>query len=93
MRAHAALLACVPLWGLQAGCGDSPPLNLILISVDTLRADRLGCYGYARDTSPAIDRFAGGAVLFRQTIAESPWTLPSHYTMLTGLHPERHRGA
>ena len=67
------------------------PLNVLLVSIDTLRADRLGCYGYARDTSPALDRFARErAVRFANAIAESPWTLPSHITLLSGLHPLRH---
>jgi len=65
--------------------------NLILISIDTLRADRLGCYGYDRDTSPALDRFAREhAVRYANAIAESSWTLPSHVTLLSGLHPLQH---
>ena len=64
---------------------------MLLISIDTLRADRLGCYGYARDTSPALDRFAAErAVRFEHAIAESPWTLPSHVSLLSGLHPLTH---
>ena len=66
------------------------PHNLILISLDTLRADRLGCYGYARETSPNIDRFARRSVVFVNTVAESSWTLTSHVTMLTGLYPSSH---
>lgn len=65
--------------------------NIVLVSIDTLRADHLGCFGYARDTSPHIDRLAREGVLFRQAIASSNWTLPSHASMLTGLHPARHR--
>lgn len=66
------------------------PLNVILISLDTLRADRLGAYGYERNTSPNIDVFAQKAVLFERTVAESCWTLPSHVTMFTGLYPATH---
>ncbi len=76
-----------------AGCGRSSgePRNLLLISIDTLRADRLGCYGYERATSPALDRFADErAVRFARVVAESPWTLPSHVTLLSGLHPLHH---
>ncbi len=70
---------------------DERPLNLLLVSIDTLRADRLGCYGYERETSPALDRFAQErAVRFAHAVAESPWTLPSHVTMLSGLHPQSH---
>lgn len=64
--------------------------NLIMISIDTLRADHLGCYGYSRPTSPAIDRLAEQGVRFKTVIAQSPWTLPSHVSMLTGLYPHRH---
>ena len=64
---------------------------MLLISIDTLRADRLGCYGYARPTTPALDRFAKErAVRFADATAEAPWTLPSHVTMLSGLHPLTH---
>jgi arylsulfatase A-like enzyme len=64
--------------------------NLILFSIDTLRADRLGCYGYGRETSPAIDALARRGVLFEMAIAEASWTLPSHMTVLTGLYPTTH---
>lgn len=67
---------------------DAP--NLILISVDTLRADRLGCYGYDRPTSPTIDQLAAEGVVFDDASTTSPWTLPSHASMLTGLYPRRH---
>jgi arylsulfatase A-like enzyme len=64
--------------------------NLILVSIDTLRADRLGSYGYDRPTTPALDRLAREGVVFERALAPSPWTLPSHATLLTGLLPERH---
>jgi arylsulfatase A-like enzyme len=64
--------------------------NVILISIDTLRADHLSCYGYNRNTSPNIDRFAKDGVLFSNVIAQSSWTLPSHMSMLTGLYPTSH---
>lgn len=60
--------------------------NVVLISLDTLRADRLSTYGYDRVTSPKLDsRTAKSGVLFRNTVAPSPRTLPSHTTILTGL--------
>ena len=71
------------------GCGkeqDDRP-NLILISIDTLRADHLGCYGYGRATSPNLDAFAASAVLYERAVAPAPWTLPSHVAMLTGRDP------
>ncbi len=64
--------------------------NIILICLDTLRADHLGCYGYHRDTSPNIDKFAEGAFLFENCIASSSWTLPSHASLFTGVHPSVH---
>jgi arylsulfatase A-like enzyme len=72
------------------GCGDAPPPNLLLISIDTLRADHLGCYGYARPTSPFLDRLASQGVLFEQAHTTAPWTLPSHVSMFTGLYPSQH---
>jgi len=66
------------------------PKLVILISIDTLRADHLGCYGYQQPTSPAIDAFAKNAVLFEQAVAQAPSTLPSHASMFTSLYPEHH---
>jgi arylsulfatase A-like enzyme len=65
--------------------------NIILISVDTLRADHLGCYGYERETSPNIDALAKDSTLFANVYASSPWTLPSHVAMLTSLHGVHHQ--
>ncbi len=61
--------------------------NVILISLDTLRADRLGCYGHTRPTSPAIDSFASKSILFSNCFSSAPGTLPSHMAMLTGRYP------
>lgn len=67
---------------------DAP--NLILISIDTLRADHLGCYGYDRPTSPALDRLCEDSVVFSEAIAQAPSTLHSHASMLTSLIPHHH---
>ncbi len=64
--------------------------NVLLVSIDSLRADHLGTYGYARDTSPTIDRLAREGVVFETAISSAPWTIPAHATMLTGLPPEVH---
>jgi len=64
--------------------------NVILISIDTLRADHLGCYGYPRGTSPTIDAFRREAVLFRTVIASAPSTLVSHASIFTSLAPQHH---
>jgi arylsulfatase A-like enzyme len=69
---------------------QDPPC-VILISVDTLRADHLGCYGYTRNTSPNIDALAQDGALFLNTYASSPWTLPSHISLLTSLHGVHHQ--
>jgi arylsulfatase A-like enzyme/Tfp pilus assembly protein PilF len=63
---------------------------IVLITIDTLRADRLGSYGSTRGLTPALDRFAQGAVRFTAAVTQVPITLPAHATMLTGLHPARH---
>jgi arylsulfatase A-like enzyme len=64
--------------------------NVLLVSIDSLRADHLGSYGYARDTSPTIDALAREGVLFENAISPAPWTVPAHMTLLTGLPPEVH---
>lgn len=64
--------------------------NVVLITVDTLRADRLGCYGYRAAATPNIDRLAADGVLFLQAIAQSPTTIPSHASILTGTYPLWH---
>ena len=71
-------------------CRGGSPRSIALISIDTLRADRLGCYGYARDTSAEIDAFAAGAVRFADVSAPFPFTLTSHATLMTGLDPAAH---
>ncbi|MEE4273958.1 MAG: sulfatase [Thermoanaerobaculales bacterium] len=67
-----------------------PPPNVVLISLDTLRADGLSLYGNPRPTSPNIDRWAEGGVVFRRAVAPAPWTLPSHTSMFTGVDATRH---
>jgi len=68
--------------------GDMP--NVLLVSVDTLRPDHLGCYGYHRDTSPALDALAGQGVRFTTVASASSWTLPAHASLVTGLYPSAH---
>jgi arylsulfatase A-like enzyme len=66
------------------------PRNVIVYLVDTLRADRVGCYGYGKPVSPRIDAFARQATLFRRAVAQSSWTRPAVATLLTGLLPQTH---
>lgn len=61
--------------------------NIVLVTIDTLRADHLGCYGYARATSPSIDALAADGILFKNALAQWPKTTPSFASMLTGLYP------
>jgi arylsulfatase A-like enzyme len=79
----------VPARGADAAAQGERP-NLVVYLIDTLRSDRLGCYGYTRPTSPRIDRFASAALLFREGRAQSSWTRPAVTTILTGLPPWAH---
>lgn len=75
------------------GCEQPGPdvrTNVILISIDSLRSDHLGAYGYERPTSPNIDRLAARGVVFERARSTTTWTLPSHLSLLTGLYPEVH---
>jgi len=65
-------------------------LNVILITLDTLRSDRLSCYGSALVDTPNIDRFAAEGVLFSNAASTVPFTLPAHSSILTGLYPPGH---
>jgi arylsulfatase A-like enzyme/Flp pilus assembly protein TadD len=94
LRIAAALLAgaCLLLlaaW-LMFGSGPTTGTSLLLITLDTTRADRLGCYGYGDGLTPALDRLAAEGVLFEQVFANVPITLPSHATIMTGLYPPEH---
>lgn len=95
MRGLRVLLACAALLGAPAcqrsADGPTPPRsNLILVSVDTLRPDHLGAYGYDRPTSPELDAFAAAGAVFEQAVSTALWTLPSHASMLTGRYPANH---
>lgn len=65
-------------------------LNVVLVTIDTLRPDRLGCYGYANIETPNLDRLAQRGVLFENAVAQAPLTAPSHASMMTGLDPTAH---
>jgi arylsulfatase len=85
--APALLPGLVGLACMWAACGRSRGPNVILVTIDTLRADYLGCYGHDRPTSPNIDAFSADAALFEQVLCQSPETLPSHTSIMTGTHP------
>jgi hypothetical protein len=91
------VLLLVVLTGLFAGWFFSKPAdspsnirNVLLISIDTCRADHLGCYGYESNTTPHIDAFAAEGILFENVISPIPQTLPAHSSMLTGTIPPYH---
>ncbi|UCG32300.1 MAG: sulfatase [Phycisphaerales bacterium] len=101
-RSHEPLLltVCWLLCGLAGGCNPAPQQqgngaaatqaarrNVLLISLCSVRADHLGCYGYPRATSPQIDAFAKTSVLFEHAVAQWPKTVPSFVSLLTGLYP------
>ena len=65
--------------------------NVFLLSVDTLRADHLSCYGYERPTSPAIDQLAREGALFEHAWSPTSWTLPAHMSLFTALYPSFHK--
>ncbi len=81
---RSALAALLALIVCCSEAPDQPPPNVLLISIDTLRADHLACYGYERETSPRLDRLAAEGVRVERCVAPTSWTLPSHVSMLTG---------
>ncbi len=68
----------------------APPLNVLLLTLDTTRADHLGCYGDGAAATPALDALAASGVRFARAYAPAPLTLPSHASIMTGLYPLRH---
>lgn len=88
-----ALTGSAPAAGAVEEPGVDPPgrrPNVILISIDDLRRDRLGFYGSERPTSPLLDQLASESVVFDNAYSTSSWTLPSHASMFSGLHPKSH---
>ncbi len=94
-KALLVIIAVVAIAAVIAGGwyyyhAEPPRFNLVVISIDGLRPDHLGCYGYKRDTSPAIDRLADEGALFKTTASSSTWSLPAHTALMTGLHDPVH---
>lgn len=87
----AASCVFVLMFLLLGGCrAPKPAPDVVLITLDTTRADHLGAYGYDHPVSPVIDRVSREAVLFTRAWSTAPWTLPSHASMFTGKHPVSH---
>jgi arylsulfatase A-like enzyme len=72
-----------------ARLAERTDVNVLFILIDTLRADRLGCYGYGRDTSPTLDRIAAQGVRFARHLAQASWTKASMASFWTGMYPAR----
>jgi arylsulfatase A-like enzyme len=64
--------------------------DVVIISIDTLRADHVGCYGYHRNTTPHLDRLAAEGVLFEEAYSPGSWTPPAHVSLFTSLYPSTH---
>ena len=87
----ACLLVLLQITLLVGGCAErNPSTNVVLITIDTLRADHVGCYGYKRDTTPNIDKFAGESVVFKNAFTPMPTTLPAHSSIMTSMYPFEH---
>ena len=101
MRIPRSALPVVAICCLGAACGpDSPAAgrnerntarpDIVLVSIDSLRPDHLGCYGYPKPTSPTLDRLASEGVRCEVAVSTTSWTLPAHAAMLTGLFDSAH---
>jgi arylsulfatase A-like enzyme len=93
---RAAVLAPALVLSLMLPGGCRPPAepgppNVVLITVESLRADHVGAYGYARETTPTLDTLASEGIVFENAYAVTSWTLPAHASILTGLYPAAHR--
>jgi len=88
---RAARLLAPPLPAVEASALRCRRCSVVLVSIDTLRADHLGLYGYPLPTSPAIDRLGADAIVFREAIVTAPSTLPSHASLFTGLLTSQHQ--
>lgn len=87
-RAAGVLLAALLAPAATAASGRGP--DVVLVTLDTTRADRLGCYGAAGASTPVLDALAAGGLRYARALTASPLTLPAHATLMTGLEPPRH---
>jgi arylsulfatase A-like enzyme len=91
-RLAAFVIVCVVV--ALSACGKPATVeNIVLVSIDTLRADHVSAYGYAQKTTPEIDALAARGVLFENAYAPSSWTTPSHASLFTGLLSSSHGAA
>ena len=86
-----AIIATLPFWPVRAKAAQRGTVpNVLLITIDTLRADHVGAYGYGKAQTPNLDRLADEGVLFSQAIAPATETCPSHTSILSGVYPFQH---
>ena len=87
-----ALFFLVLALGLWLSCGGSAqrPRHVVLVTLDTTRADHLSCYGHPLETSPNVDNLARAGLLFERAFSTSSWTLPAHASLFTGKFPRSH---
>ncbi len=94
LTAHKLVVAVALICSWHSACGRGPENavqpDVLLVSIDSLRADHLGCYGYLRDTSPRLDRLADEGVRFDTVVSTTSWTLPAHAALFTGLFDPAH---
>src|SRR4030067_1187147 len=83
------VLLCLPSCRRE-GADAAPKVPIVLLSIDTLRADHLACYGYGLETSPSIDRFAGESVLFENAINPGHPPTPAHVSLFPATTPAVH---
>jgi arylsulfatase A-like enzyme len=92
--ATSILILLMVVGGLALGCSRTEqkplPFSIVLITVDTLRSDRVGAYGYAAADTPEIDRFASEGALFENVYCDTPWTTASMASVMTGLFSTEH---
>lgn len=86
----AAALAVAALLSVATGCRARRPWNVLVVTLDTTRADHLGCYGKESARTPNLDRLAAEGTLFSNCVSAAPVTTPSHSTIFTGLYPPAH---
>ena len=86
----AVLCLAAGWWGWQRGWGGAGPPSVLLVSIDTLRADHIGSYGYQAAATPVIDALAARGLRFAQAETVTPLTLPAHTSLLSGTFPSFH---
>jgi choline-sulfatase len=92
LRFSALLPACFSACLFSAACARTPPVrpNILLVTLDTTRADRIGAYGYGAAQTPRLDGLARRGVLFERALSAAPITLPAHTSLMTGAYPFTH---